>query len=166
MKSIHLRKKNMVAMVSDRDFERVNQYNWHAWKRRGIWYACRTVRSGKWRGIAYMHRFIIGEDNHKIHVDHRDGNGLNNTRKNIRRCANSRLNQANMKRPIHNTTGFKGVSIDRARGCFVAFIYFRGRHIFLGSGSDKTALARIYDAAAKKYFGRFARTNKSMGYLP
>lgn len=90
MKEIKLT-QGKVALVSDEDFERVNQFKWCASNnpmyRKGDakaekWYALRgTVVNGKQKTL-YMHRFIMDAPKGKV-VDHLDGNGLNNTRENL-----------------------------------------------------------------------------------
>lgn len=91
MKSIPL-SKGMVAFVSDKDFERVNQFKWCASEQgaRGHTrhYAIRVVKKDplkKWRGNArkiWMHRFIMEPSSTQI-VHHKDNDGLMNTRDNL-----------------------------------------------------------------------------------
>lgn len=87
-------------------------------------------------------------------VDHIDGDSLNNRWCNLR-CATRSANMANRGRNANNTTGFKGVSIHQ--GKYHSRIQVHGKGIRLG-GFDTAAEAHAaYIAAAKKYFGEFAR---------
>ena len=77
--------KGFVAYVSARDYKRVSQYKWQAhvneYKK---WYAKRKFNQPDGtRKTIFMHRFILDAPD-GMHVDHNDGDGLNNTRSNIK----------------------------------------------------------------------------------
>jgi len=147
------------AIVDECDFDRVTQHKWHAAKRpNGGFYAQRTLRVVRVNGrrvIQQMAQFILETQQM---VDHRDGNGLNNTNQNLRPCTpleNTRNRSANSK----NKSGFKGVH--RTKGTknnWTATIYNR-KQIYLGSFKTRESAAHAYDAEAVKLFGRFARLN-------
>lgn len=72
--------QNKVVTVDDSDFETLSKFSWHAAKRGQRFYAAR--REG-WKGpMVYMHRQLVGRGG--LDVDHIDGDGLNNQRKNLR----------------------------------------------------------------------------------
>lgn len=96
-----------------------------------------------------MHTFLTGWD----FVDHRNGDGLDNRRANLR-PATAAQNAANQQLSIANTTGYKGVSLYR-NGRFRASI--QRRH--LGYFDTAADAARAYDAAALDLFGDFAHLN-------
>lgn len=101
-----------------------------------------------------MHRLIIPG---VTRIDHRDGNGLNNTRANLR-AATSAENNHNRRSNIGTTSIYKGVCripADRWR----AYIWVRSRQHSLGCFVSETAAARAYDAAAREAFGAYARVN-------
>jgi hypothetical protein len=100
-----------------------------------------------------------------VEVDHRDGNGLNDTRGNLR-IASSSQNKHNMILTRSNSSGFKGVAWQKRRGTWRAKIAIQGKEKYIGAFSDKVEAARAYDEAAKQLHGEFARTNASMGLLP
>lgn len=91
-------------------------------------------------------------------VDHRNGNGLDNRRANLRVTTHA-LNCANSRKRTTNTSGFKGVSFDRRRGNWRAYIVKDYKQRGLGRFSTPEAAAAAYDAAAVALFGEFARTN-------
>lgn len=156
--------QGVVALVDDEDFERVNQFKWTASFQEDRWYAVRSVkRDGVWRHVR-MHAFILGVP-HSRSVDHRDGDGLNNQKGNLRRCTQHQ-NLANSKLSSRNTSGFKGVSWNRRESVWVARVVCYYRQMVIGRFSDRVAAARAYDAAAIRYFGDFAKTNVSLGLLP
>lgn len=128
------------------------------------------VESRKWRaftgntGIIYaitgrsirMHRVIVGLQFPLI--DHADGDGLNNTRMNLR-VADSSLNAQN-SRKMRGTFGrFKGVSWHKRMKKWESRIFVNGHLIHLGWYTDDSLGAIAYDEAARKYFGEFARVN-------
>ena len=104
-----------------------------------------------------MHRVITGAPKSR-QVDHINGNGLDNTRINLRLCDASQ-NQANRGKPINCKSGFKGVSWNKQKRKWIAFIQVLGKHIYLGGFDCKIYAARVYDEKAKEVFGEFARTN-------
>jgi len=61
----------------------------------------------------YIHRLLaihfISNPNNYIMVDHIDGDPSNNNISNLRWC-NKKLNALNSKKPINNTSGYKGIS--------------------------------------------------------
>lgn len=161
MKTIPLT-QGKVAVVDDEDFELLSQHKWTAQLTRGAWYAMRGVWTGTKVRRVYMARVIMGEPA-GCDVDHRNGDGLLNTRENLRvvsrsqNCQNRRFSR-NLKRGL-----FKGITL-RNTGKWMAQIRVpvegeRGRVKNLGSFADPVAAARAYDAAARLYFGEFAAAN-------
>ena len=112
-----------------------------------------------------MHRLILGCGPGE-EVDHRNGNGLDNRRGNLRPATHA-LNQANVRR-VRAKSGFKGVSrwVRPSPRPWRAHITVKGRMKFLGAFATPEEAARAYDAAARELFGEFACTNEDLGLLP
>lgn len=147
------------TIIDDVDFQRVSKFKWFPSKGRGTTYAIGKVkRRGGIIETVRMHQFIIGKKRGKW-IDHIDGNGLNNSRSNLRRCS-PKQNEGNSNMKSTNTSGFKGVSWDSKRYKWAACIAINYKTIHLGRFSEKLDAANAYDIAAKKHFGRFARMNK------
>ena len=127
MKTIPLT-QNKIALVDDEDFERVSKFKWYAGKHDDRWYA-KTNQIGTTIGTVSMHRFILGIK--KFKTDHRDGNGLNNQKKNLRVCNDSQ-NQANRKISSNNLSGFKGVYRPSDRRKWISVIGFKKMKVRLG----------------------------------
>jgi hypothetical protein len=89
-------------------------------------------------------------------IDHRDGDGLNNRWANLR-VATSAQNKRNSRRQCNNTSGFKGVSVNKCGDRFRAQIGVRGRNKHIGYFDTAEAAHAAYVAAAEKHFGEFAR---------
>jgi hypothetical protein len=151
MKQIPLT-QGKVALVDDSDFQRLNQWKWQAHFYRGIWYA---VRSQGLKRIL-MHREIMGVVNPKVEIDHRDRDGLNNQRYNLRECTHAQ-NMHNTPFRGKNSCGYKGVSKYRKRWRARITVNYKGMQI--GTFDSPEEAARAYDEAAIKHYGEFAYLN-------
>jgi hypothetical protein len=108
-----------------------------------------------------LHRLILGASESSF-VDHKDGDGLLNTRDNLRICTASE-NQRNQKLSTVSTSGLKGVNKYKDR--WRAQIRINGRRMILGQFTSKEEAAIAYDRAAEFYSGEFARTNQMLANL-
>lgn len=97
-------------------------------------------------------------------IDHVKGDGRDNRLSAMRVCEHSR-NMMNKKVYRNNTSGFKGVSLNKRTGLWMAQIGHDGKVVKLGEFSEAKTAALVYDKAAVARFGEYARTNKSMGLV-
>lgn len=88
-------------------------------------------------------------------IDHRDRNKGNDRWKNLRPATRSQ-NHFNRSAYRNNTSGFKGVSCDRARQQFAADIRANGKRIRLGRFPTAEEAAAAYQNAATREHGEFA----------
>lgn len=151
-----------IALVDDEDFEAVMRFRWQVFRaerKQGpdVLYARRKNRENDGdRRYPVMHRMILPGF---AMIDHKDGNGLNNQKSNLRPATNSQ-NQAN--RSTHKpgeTSHFRGVYLHRKTMKWNAHIRANGKMINLGYFVDEIAAAKAYDEAAVHFFGEFARPN-------
>jgi len=150
--------RGKAAIVDASDFDWLNQWKWCALYHKSFdqWYAVRNIWiSDELRTLLYMHRFILDAPK-GMEVDHRNGNGLDNTRFNIRICTRAQ-NQQNRLVKNKNTSGYKGVSWHKVNKQWQTSISVNGNRIYLGSYEDKDAAAARYLEAAKFYHGEFAK---------
>lgn len=140
------------ALVDESDYSRVMKYKWTAFpnKKGTVWYAS-CDRVGR------LHRFIINAPP-ELDVDHRNHDGLDNRRKNLR-LASAIENTQNTRKREGTSSRFKGVSFYKRLGLWQSYIRIKGKRIQLGMFRNETRAAKAYDAAAKRYFGEFAETN-------
>lgn len=96
-------------------------------------------------------------------VDHRDGDGLNNQRYNLRQ-ATQQQNCQNQRLKITNRSGYKGVYFNRKCAKWVAQIQ-NGKAVSLGLFLSPEDAARAYDWEAVRLWGEFAKTNRSLGLI-
>lgn len=155
--------KGHFALVDAEDFERLSAFKWCAWsspKRPGLVYAIRAIkRAGGRTTTMWMHREILGATERRVFVDHRDHDGLNNTRENLRLCTR-RQNAWNIgSSPNQKRGGFKGVSLDKPTGKWVAKLGGSRGPLYLGLFKSAEDAARAYDRAARENFGEFAGLN-------
>lgn len=145
------------CLVDDADFDKVRRWKWQAKQSRNTQYAVRSGWSGGEKIFVMMHCFILGVGPSVI-VDHRNGNGLDNRRENLR-VATNQQNCFN-RRPLPGTSSrFKGVDFYKRNGKWRARIKRDGRLRHLGTFDSEEEAARRYDQEARILFGEFARTN-------
>ena len=152
MKKIPLT-QGMCALVSDEDYDRVSSRKWclsHSPNHSENMYAVCKI-NGKTVG---MHRFILNA-NDGLFVDHKNGNGLDNRRANLRNCTRSQNRaNSNTKRSLP-----KGVYARVQRTGTVAYraqIRHGGTITNLGTFPTIDLAAAAYTVAAVKMHGEFA----------
>ncbi|OHB55307.1 MAG: hypothetical protein A2173_08695 [Planctomycetes bacterium RBG_13_44_8b] len=91
-------------------------------------------------------------------IDHKDHNGLNNSRANLRPATKAQ-NCWNRRKKPGCSSKYKGVCFNKALGKWAGSIRFEGRRSHLGYFVNEEEAARTYDAAARKYHGEFAALN-------
>ena len=135
------------SLVDDNDFEKLSKYNWSY----SNGYAERVVTKKRIK----MHRVIMNTPD-EMETDHINGDKLDNRKENLRICTHAE-NQMNVGKQKNNTSGYKGVLKSGSK--WNSVIMLNGKSIYLGRSEDKVYLAKLYDEAAKKYYGEFAFLN-------
>lgn len=155
-----------IALIDDEDLPLVEVYRWYARKQnRGIdlWYAMtnRPQVNGVRPSPAQllMHRVILGVTDRRVMVDHRNHDGLDNRRSNLRTGTQSHNNANQRKRSRPASSQFKGVYWSSTYGTWISEIQGPHGRRYLGRFPDEVSAALAYDAAAAELFGEFAHLN-------
>lgn len=148
--------QNRYAIVDDEDFVRVSIYNWQ-YHNQG--YAHRTYRVNGKKTTISMHRFIMGDIPEGLEVDHKDSNGLNNQKNNLRICKPSD-NRKNRSKGINCTSRFKGVTKQKNRNNYRVTINHNKKMYHLGCFDNEIKAALAYNIKAKELHGEFAKLNE------
>ena len=150
------------AKVDASDYDWLVQWKWcAAWSpRTESFYAVRSssMKEGK-RILLKMHRLILelGEGDKRF-GDHGNLDTLDNRRENLR-VATHAQNEQNKTKLSNNTSGFKGVSLDKTRGNrYGARIRNNGVSIHLGWRKTAEGAYALYCAASAELHGEFGRT--------
>lgn len=144
---------NAFAVVDDEDFDHLNQWKWTAVRNKKRVYAERKAQ----RSSIRMHRYLLGAHS-ETQIDHRDLNGLNNQKSNLRVCTRSE-NQCNRALQSNNKSGFIGVCWWSRDKNWRAQIKTNGINKNLGYYPTAEIAAKFRDEAAKRMHGAFARLN-------
>jgi len=158
-----------VALIDDEDAPRVLAHKWTLLtinrKSKVTYYARRSVmngdksRSAKTRSVL-LHRFILDAPD-GVQVDHKNLDGLDNRRANLRLATNAQ-NHCNVpSRP--SRIGFRGVEMLRHGNGYGARIKVNSELIRIGPFKTAEEAARAYDLMAKHYHGEFATLNFPQG---
>lgn len=148
--------QGFIAQIDDCDYEQVSALRWWPIKGPNTVYAYTNLSSNP-RKPVLLHRFITNAPA-GVYVDHRDRDGLNCQRDNLRFCTAAQ-NHQNMKKNRSSTSPYKGTHWNKEKCKWEARIRVNRKALFLGYYASPEAGARAYDAAARKYFGEFARLN-------
>lgn len=160
MKEIPLT-QGQVALVDDADYDWLSKYNWHLKRDKShTCYAERCINTPQgWRKMR-MHREIMNAPK-GMEIDHKDHNGLNNQRENLRICTRSQnsFNQRSITSPSKRSK-YRGVTLNNTlHNKWTAYIRNNGTYLSLGTFASEIEAALAFDAMAIQTRGEFAATN-------
>jgi hypothetical protein len=152
--------KGYVAIVDAVDADLL-EFKWYASEHGNHVYAIRGIQVNGKATSTQMHREILSR---KVGLklfssqfcDHVNSNGLDNRRCNLR-VATKMQNNQNMRKSSHNTSGYKGVSYNKERNCWEAYIHMNNKKRWLGRFNTAEEAYEAYCKEAVKEYGEFAR---------
>lgn len=153
MKEILIINSNKIALIDDEDYELVARHNWYEFNYNTVTYV-KALIDGEFIG---MHSIVMPPTLNTT-VDHKDHNGLNNQKNNLRLATKSQQNSYRQKFS-NNTSGYKGVVYEKSRNAWKATITKDQKTKFLGRFKTVTGAAKAYNIAALEFFGEFAVLN-------
>ncbi len=152
--------RGYVATVDEADAAAIAGWNWSAdvCPRRKAVYAKRTARTPDGPRIVLLHRFLWSAwgNDPADEIDHRDRDGLNCRRGNLR-AATVQLNAANRAVRVNSESGLKGVRFIAKAGKWRAQFGADGHDRHLGLFDTAAEASAAYNRAAVARFGEFAR---------
>lgn len=132
------------------DLERVSKHTWIVSKHKNKeMYAVSKI--GK--RVMRMHNFILGQ----INIDHKNCNGIDNRKSNLRLSTTSQNNCNKAK--VKSATGFKGVYKLKNSPKFWAYVSFNGKRYGGGTFDKAEDAAKKYNELALIHHGNFAKLN-------
>lgn len=145
-----------VVVIDDDDFELVAPHRWMLMCVRNLRYALTHIE----KKPVLMHRLIMNPPTELV-VDHKDTDGLNNQRDNLRVVTRG---QNGLNRRIHknNKSGYKGVTAQADCSTFRVQLRIGGKRVLSKNFPTAIEAARAYNEAAKQYHGEFARLNEGI----
>lgn len=147
--------RGVAALINEEDFELVSSYKWYARKTLNGFYAtCSSIKR------LHMHRLIMGvEIGEPIFIDHKNMNGLDNTRSNLRLATHTQ-NMCNRGSYKNRSSLFKGVYWNKEKQRWTCQISIPlGKTIHVGHFLTETEAALAYNIKAIELHGEFAFQN-------
>ena len=150
------------AQVDDEDYDVLNKWSWYVSIFKHTRYAERreTISIGVSR-LVKMHRVIMEIKDSQLHIDHKDFNGLNNQKVNLRVVTNKQ-NQLHKQSIKGSTSKYLGVSWAKSKNKWVAQIMKDKKQIYIGRFHSEKEAAEKRDKKAKELFGEFENLNFPM----
>lgn len=134
------------------DYEKIKNINWYDC----CGYIVGNDNTGAKQKKIKMHRLVMNFPRGEV-IDHISGDKHDNRKQNLRICS-IKENARNSKVQQRNRTGIKGVTFTHYN-TYQAQIQVDGKLKYLGTFKTAEEAAKVYNEAALKYFGEFARIN-------
>ena len=147
----------LFAQIDNEDFCEISKYRWWPDANHNKFYAQTEVRKKGKRMCVSMHHIIIGK-REGFQIDHKDGNGLNNKKSNLRHVTSGQ-NKMNSESK-GGISQYKGVFFIKKNKKWEAQIRKNKKLHHLGCFLSEEDAAYAYNKAAIEMFGEYARLNK------
>lgn len=144
------------ALIDADDFPLVKSYDWYLMIcRKVIKYAVAKSQAGP---VVILHRIILNAPR-GLFVDHKNGNGLDCRRANIRVATRSQNGANRIKRASTSSSKFLGVWMDKRSGLWEACLRLKGKRYRKGGFRTESGAAAEYNRLASLHHGEFAKPN-------
>jgi len=152
MKELEIKNSKLKALVDDEDFERLSKFNWFV--------AGSSIgrNNDSHRGRHKNKRISLASEimnKPNLMFDHKDRDGFNNRKSNLRVC-NYTQNNVNRAKRKGTSSIYKGVSLNKKSNRWDVFIRISGKSTRVGETYTEECAGKVYDFYAKKQFGEFA----------
>lgn len=146
------------AIIDDDDFNKVKNYKWYYYESKyGTGYAITHTYINNIKTTIRMHRIILNASQGEL-VDHKNHDGLDNRKNNLRLC-NHLENNRNRKLSYNSKHSiYKGVH-PTCNKTWTSTIIVNKEKMRIGIFRTEVEAAHAYDYYAIKYFGKFAALN-------
>ena len=163
MIKVPLGRSDLIALIDDKDADLLRLGSWSAHISKSGAYACCRIKGTR----TWMHTTILedmlGRPLKKGELaDHINGDKLDNRRANLR-LANRSQNNANKPARKGLSSKYKGVSWDKNKEKWRAYIQINKKLKHIGYFGDEQQAAIAYNREAKRLYGEFAIMNKVNG---
>lgn len=150
--------QDKVALVDDEDYDRIVAIGkWSARRPHRLgrsWYAQRSSVK-----TIQLHRFILNVTDPRVWIDHRNGDGLDCQKHNLRIATPAQNGHNRRRLPAGKISAFKGVSWCARSLRWRVTIGANGKYTHAGYFSDEQTAALTYDIYARRLHGAFAVLN-------
>lgn len=149
-------------LVDDEDFPLLNRFVWTKTKgsrEAKTFYARTSIRSKK----LLAHHLVFGRMNPTLMIDHRNHNGLDNQKDNLRTATKQQNAWNTEKMKTKHQSKYKGVHFRRNKqGEKRWFVVLRKNYKTFSFGTQDSELeaVRVYNKEAMRMFGEYACLNK------
>ena len=137
-------------IVDDADLNRLIEHSWYIKSARNTFYAFTLINGKEIR----MHILILNISDKKQQIDHKDGNGLNNSKTNLRPCTHGQNGQ---NKSGYGKSKYKGVTLES--GKWRARLIINGKKTSLGTFAKEEDAANAVNKAIEESGNSFYRRN-------
>lgn len=133
------------------DIDKVQKYSWYE---SDTGYLMSRINNK----IVRMHRLIMNVKDKNVVVDHINHNTLDNRKNNLRIVSSSQNNMNKIKQS-NNTSGITGISWDKRKKKWRAYIKINSKHSELGLYDNFEDAVNARRDAEERYFGEYSYKN-------
>ena len=146
------------TLLDVKDYYRLRFLKWVVYGNGTNLYAIRLrLTDPNKTSTVYMHREIMNPPPDLV-VDHRNCDGLDNRKQNLRFATHAQ-NTRNRRKKKNGSSQFLGVYFNKEKSTWDSQLMHNGKKIWVGRFDNEIDAAKAYDETARKYHGEFARLN-------